>query len=242
MAPASIEAGKRPGWQPSRLRKRAGRGSLDAESETAAVDKLGHPEIGIILAVILLLALAVIPIARAAQKRRLQRLEPVFEPGSFRLAGLLPVWAEGRLDGYPCRYRISDPGKNNPGGAFLQLVATAPFPWQAVRQSAVTRTLSKAGILSDLQIGDPPLDDVLRFKAVYPDVLGAILRVEAAREALRRLAAGDAFVSVAARGSLLRVHWQPRRRGVDEDPEAVRRRLSEAIGLAVSLNYPPGLR
>jgi len=203
---------------------------------------VGHLGIAIILAVVLGLGLVVLPLVRASQKRRLARLEPVFEPGSFRLAGFLPVWAEGRLDGYPCRYRISDPGKNNPGGAFLQLVATAPFPWQAVRQSAVTRTLSKAGILSDLQIGDPPLDDVLRFKAVYPDVLGAILRVEGARESLRRLAAGDAFVSVSARGSLLRVHWQPRRRGVDEDPAAVRQRLADAIGLAVSLNYPPGLR
>ena len=201
-----------------------------------------QPELGIILAVVLILALVVLPLVRASQKRRLARLQPVFEPGSFRLAGFLPVWAEGRLDGYPCRYRISDPGKNNPGGAFLHLGVSAPFPWQAARQSVVTRTLAKAGMLGDLEIGDPPLDDVLRFKATYPDVLGAILRVEGARESLRRLAAGDAFASVAARGSLLRVHWRPRRRGVDEDPEAVRQRLFQAIDLATALNYPPGLR
>jgi hypothetical protein len=210
------------------------------QPETTIVGNLGHPEIGIILAVILLLALVVIPIARAAQKRRLQRLEPVFEPGSFRLAGL-PVWAEGRHDGYPCRYRISAPGKHNPGGAFLELGVTAPFAWHAARESLVTRALSRARMLSDLRIGDPTLDDVLRFKATYPDVLGAILRVEAAREALRRLALSEAFASVGASRARLKVRWQPRRRGLDEDPEAVAGRLADAINLAAALSYPPAL-
>jgi hypothetical protein len=165
----------------------------------------------------------------------------VFEPGSFRFSGGMLLWAEGRLDGYPSRYRISDPSKNSPGGACLELGVTAPFPWRAARLNAVTRTLAKAGMLADVEIGDLQLDDVLRFKAAYPDVLGAVFRVEGAREALRRLVSGDAFASVGARGNRLRVRWQPRRRGVDEDPEAVRRRISEAIGLATSLNYPPGL-
>jgi hypothetical protein len=211
------------------------------EPEIASVGIVGHPEIGIILVVVLVLALVVIPLARAAQKRRLLRLEPVFEPGSFRLAGLLPVWAEGRHDGYPCRYRIRDPGKNNPGGAVLELGVAAPFAWYAVRESLITRSLSRIHMLADFQIGDPTLDDVLRFKAVFPDVLGAIFRVEVAREGLRRLALSEAFASVGARRGRLKVRWQPRRRGFDEDPRAVTSRLADAINLASALNYPPGL-
>jgi hypothetical protein len=201
-----------------------------------------HFEIWIILAVVAVLALGVFPVLRAVQKRRLRPLRPVFEPGSFRLTGMVQMWAEGSLEGYPCRYRISDPSKNSPGGAFLDLGVAAPFPWRAARQNALTRTLSKAGVIGDLEIGDLQLDDVLRFTAAYPDVLGAVLRVEGAREALRRLVSGDAFDSVNAKENQLRVHWQPRRRGVDEDPEAVRRRIAEAIALAVALGYPPGLR
>lgn len=205
------------------------------------MDNVSDIELVIILAVVLALLLGVFPLVRAIQRRRLRPLQPVFEPGSFRLTGMVEVWAEGRLEGYPCRYRISDPSKNSPGGAFLDLGVAAPFPWRAARQNAVTRTLSKAHVLTDLEIGDPPLDDVLRFQAAQPDVLGAVFRVEGAREALRRIASGDAFASVSAKGSRLRVHWQPRRRGVDEDPGAVRRRISEAIDLAVALSYPPAL-
>jgi hypothetical protein len=192
-------------------------------------------QLEIILAIVLAVALGVFPLLRAVQKRRLRPLQPVFEAGSFRFAGTIQVWATGSFEGYPCRYRISDPSKNSPGGACLDLGVAAPFAWKAARQNAVTRTLAKAGMLTDLEIGDLQLDDVLRFKAVYPDVLGAVFRVEAAREALRRLVSGDAFASVSAKGSRLRVHWQPRRRGVDEDPEAHRRRITETIGLAVYL-------
>ena len=210
------------------------------EPEIAPLDIVGHPEIGIVLAVILLIALVVLPVARLVQKRRLQPLEPIFEPGTFRLAGFVPVWAEGRIEGYHCRYRIVDRSKNSPGGARLEIGVVAPFPWEAARTNAVSRTLSSLGMMRDFEIGDSQLDEELRFAAAYPDVLGALFRIDTAREALRRLVAGDAFAGIAARHGELRVRWQPRRRGVDEDPEAVRRRISETIGVATALSYPPG--
>jgi hypothetical protein len=213
-----------------------------AEPEARTVANVSHLELGVILVVVLALVLVVFSVIRAVHKRRLRPLQPIFEPGSFRLTGVIGVWADGSLDGYRCRYRISDPSKNSPGGALLDLAVTVPSPWRAARQNPVTRTLSKVGVLSDLEIGDLQLDDVLRFKAAHPDVLGSVFRVEGAREALRRLVSGVAFESADAKQGRLRVHWQPRRRGVDEDPETVRSRISEAIAVAVALSYPPALR
>ena len=194
---------------------------------------------GILIAGILLLGLVVVPLVRMVQRRRLQPLEPIFEPGTFRLAGFAPVWAEGRVEGYPCRYRVVDRGKNSPGGARLELGVVAPFPWHASPANVLTRALANVGVMRDLEIGDPQLDERLRFTAAEPERLAGQFRVDTAREALRRLAGGEAFAGIGTSDGALSVRWQPRRRGIDENPEAVRRRISETIGVATALSYAP---
>lgn len=181
----------------------------------------------------------VLVVARVVQDRRLRGLAPSFEAGTFAVTGFLTRWATGRVEGFECRYRVVDRNRNDPGGARLGVAARVPFHWQATRSSAASRAMVRIGVLHDVEIGEPQLDEALRFTAPDGVALKAALADLAAREALARLAATANFMAVScdARGAVVR--WRPRARGVDERPEVVAERIAAGLGLARALGWSP---
>ena len=53
------------------------------------------------------------------------------------------------------------------------------------------------------------------------------------------LAASENFESVRVRSDRVDVRWSPRMKALDEDPEALRRRLEYTTNLLVALGYTP---
>ncbi|MEW6337989.1 MAG: hypothetical protein AB1625_11395 [Acidobacteriota bacterium] len=181
-------------------------------------------------------------VASLVQGRRLRGLAGVFEPGSFGVSGFLPRWAAGQVGGYPCRYRVVARGKNQPGGARLEVRAVTGLDWMAIRPAAPARAMASAGVLQDVEIGDTQLDRALRFVARDPGALQGALAAEGPRAALGGLLCGTAFASILVRPDLVRVQWKPRTRGSDEDPAVVTGRIRESLTLLAALGCAPGAK
>ncbi len=183
---------------------------------------------------------AVAAVASLVQGRRLRRLAEAFEPGSFRVSGFLPRWAEGRVAGFPCRYRVVAPGKNERGGAKLEVRAVTGLDWMAIRPAPAARAMVGTGLLQDVEIGVSDLDRELRFVARDPGSLQGALGAEGPRAALSGLLESATFASLAVRPDRVRVRWKPRQRGADEDPDVVVARIRDSLALLVALGYAPG--
>jgi hypothetical protein len=183
----------------------------------------------------------VLVVARVSQDRRLRGLASCFEVGTFAISGTVARWARGRVEGFECRYRIVARDRNDPGGARLRVAALARLAWQATRSNAVSRVMVRVGLMKDVEIGDPGLDETLRFSATDGGGLKGALADARAREALRRLAATDNFYSATCDGDGLTVRWRPRARAVDENPDVVTRRIAASLLLLSALGCAPAV-
>jgi len=67
----------------------------------------------------------------------------------------------------------------------------------------------------------------------------SLLGQERARTALRALAETEGFTAVSVRVRRVTIAWSPRRPELDENPEALRRRLSAAVDLLAACGCPP---
>lgn len=126
------------------------------------------------------------------------------------------------------------------GGAKLEMRAVAGVDWMAIRSAAASRALASTGLLQDVEVGDPGLDRELHFVARDPGSLRGAIGTEAPRAALAGLLGEPAFSSILVRADLVRVQWMPRRRGADEDPGVVARRIRESLALLGAIGCGPG--
>jgi hypothetical protein len=95
------------------------------------------------------------------------------------------------------------------------------------------------GILQDLEIGDPDLDQRLRFTAEDETGLRSLFGSDYVRTAFREVLATENFATVRCRMDRLETRWAPRSRRLDEDGEILRKRLEVVVGLATACGYMP---
>jgi len=188
-----------------------------------------------ILAVV---AIGLVLVRRHAQRLH-DRLAPAFELGTTRRASSLPPAVEGLFHGYVCRYAIEQRSQYSAGGATLRIRVASPLKWSAARKGLGSALLASVGILRDLAIGDAELDAQLRLSAGDAPMLVSLLGQERTRTALRALADSEGFASITVRAQRADVKWAPRRPELDENPEALRRRLSAAVDLLAACGCPP---
>jgi hypothetical protein len=172
------------------------------------------------------------------QRRKLARLEPLFEPGSLRVARM-GGWIAGSARGYSCRYTIQNRSQYSPGGATLRLGVIAPINWAARKEGLLSRGMIRLGLAQDLKIGDPGLDEQLRFTAHSSSDLMGALGIGAARSALEHVSASERFQHVKVASGRCEVRWSPSNRRADVSPEVVRDRLEATLDLVTALGYPP---
>jgi hypothetical protein len=172
-------------------------------------------------------------------KRRAEKLGVAFELGTARPGSFLGSAVDGLYQGYSCRYQIQYASQYDRGGASLSLAVTSTHEWTAEVQKAGTELLAKFGLLKDFEIGDRELDEHLRFAADDEGVLKSLFGTEPVRVAMHILAASENFESVRARSGKVVVRWSPRMKNLDEEPEALRRRLQDVVSLVGACGYPP---
>lgn len=180
----------------------------------------------------------VVVLAIRAQRRQLSRLEPLFEPGSLRVRRFSGA-VEGRMRGYPVRYAVQQRSQYSPGGAALRIGAITPSTWSAHAEGVFSRAMARLGLAGDLELGDPLLDERLRFSAASTSGLLSALGTDAARAALARLSSGEGFRSLRVRGDRVDLRWAPYDRSRDLELESVRERATAALDLVVAAGYPP---
>ena len=176
---------------------------------------------------------------RSAGRRRLELLGPAFELGTARVPGALSTSVEGVFQGYTCRCTIEQRSQYSPGGAALRILASSPLQWNAAKQDIGSRLMAQIGLLKDVMIGDEELDEKLRFSGSDEASMLTVFGQEHTREALRELAGSDNFASITVRNQRVDIKWAPRKPELDDDPDALRRRLTVAVDLLAACGYPP---
>ena len=172
-------------------------------------------------------------------RQRTERLGIAFELGTARPGSFLGSAVDGVYQGYSCRYQIQYASQYDRGGASLRLAVTSNHEWTAEVQKPGTELLAKFGLLKDFEIGDRELDENLRFAGSDEGVLLSLFGTVSVRDALHILAANENFESARVRAGKFVVRWSPRTKNLDEDPEALRRRLQDVASLVIALGYPP---
>jgi len=191
-----------------------------------------------IAAVLIGVAIAAV-LMRRYGRRLLEKLSPAFDFGTCRRVGLFVFAAEGLYRGFTCRYSIEPASQYNPGGASLRLAVNATGRWSAEVVGVGTRLMVSAGILQNLEIGDPDLDQRLRFTADDESGLRSLFGAEHVRTALREVVTTENFARVRCRADRMEARWSPRDRRLDEDLENLRRRLEATENLAVACGCVP---
>ena len=192
----------------------------------------------LIAAAVTAVTIAIVAFAVRAQRRKLARLEPLFDPGSARVARM-GGWIAGLARGYSCRYAIQHRSQYNPGGAILRLGVVAPVQWTARKEGLLSRGMVRLGLARDLKSDDPGLDERLRFTAHSSSDLMGALGTSAARSALERVSASDRFQHVKVAFGRCEVRWSPSDRHADVSVEVVSDRLDATLELVTALGYPP---
>ena len=177
--------------------------------------------------------------SRRAGQRRLEQLGPAFELGTAKLPSALSSSVEGIYLGYTCRYTVEQRSQYSPGGATLRIGAASPLHWSASKADVGSRLMTNLGILKDVEIGDAELDERLRFSGSDQTSLLTVFGQTRTREALRELALSENFASIAVRDQRSEIKWAPRLPELDDDPDAVRQRLAQAIDVLAACGYPP---
>lgn len=184
------------------------------------------------------LALVLLVLARK-NRHRAEQLGVAFELGTARPGSFLGSAVDGLYQGYSCRYQIHYASQYDRGGASLRLAVTSTDEWTIEVQKPGTEFLAKLGLLKDFEIGDRELDEHLRFAAADEGILRSLFGTESIRNAMHVLAATENFESIRTRSGKVFVRWSPRMKNLDEEPEALRRRLDSVAALVVALGYPP---
>jgi len=204
-----------------------------------------NAEAGMVLALGLLLAVAVIAVAAALQRRRYRALVAAFEPGSCVVRAFS---VEGRWGGYLMRCTLQQRTQNSPGGMRLVVPVFAPSKWRAVAVGRGGQLVEIAalglihlGLLRDVEVGDPVLDSALRFAAEDPQNLAVMFQSESVRGAMRRLLALPNFRSLDVRRNRASVQFQPASKALDENPEVLRTRMTAVAGLLSAVGCSPAL-
>jgi hypothetical protein len=177
--------------------------------------------------------------ARAAGRRRLEKLGPAFELGTARLPSALSSSVEGIYLGYTCRYTIEQRSQYSPGGATLRVRAASTMHWSASKADLGSRLMTNLGILKDVEIGDAELDERLRFTGSDRTSLLTVFGQTRTLEALRELVRSENFASIVVRDQRTDIKWAPRHPELDDDPDAVRQRLAKAVDVLAACSYPP---
>lgn len=192
------------------------------------------------VAVAAALALVVVGIRRAGQ-RRLETLGPAFELGTARVSGALSTGVAGLYKGYTCQYTVEQRSQYTPGGATLRVSASSPLQWAVSRQDMGSRLMTQIGLLKNVAIGDVELDARLRFSGSDAASLVSVFGLERTRSPLRGLSDTENFASVTVRNQRVDVKWAPRNPSLDDNPDALRRRLAGAIDLLTACGIPPAM-
>jgi hypothetical protein len=192
-----------------------------------------------LVAAIIVVSIVFFAFVRRSARRRLEKLAPAFELGTSRAAGLLSAAVEGLYQGFTCRYTIIPPSQHNPGGASLRLKASSPLQWSAAIEDFGSRLMARFGIVKDVDIGDAEMDGRLRFSSGDEIALVGMLGQQRTRDAMRRLSALDNFNSITVRADRVDIRWSPRSAQLDEDPEALRLRLTAAVELVTACGMSP---
>jgi hypothetical protein len=198
------------------------------------------PILLIAIAAVVIVPIVVLSVSRRLALKRLEQLSPAFELGTAKMAGSFSNAVDGIYRGYKCRYRVEYASQYSPGGAVLQVVATSLSTWSVAVSDGASRLFSRIGLMQDLDIGDENLDERLRFSAADPGFLTTSLSTGAARSALTKLVDQPNFKNAEVTTQRLQIQWRPRNKQLDEDPDAVRRRLEIAVELLTALGMPPG--
>jgi hypothetical protein len=192
--------------------------------------------VGIVLAIILVVA-----VVKRSGRRRLESLGPAFELGTTRVVGPLGTSIEGIYRGYSCRLTIEQRSQYSPGGAALRVRATSPQQWSAHVDDIGSRLMVKVGFFKDFGIGDPDLDQRLRFSGDDESSLMSIFSTEAARTAIRSLSTTENFNSVTVRADRAEVKWTPRKPELDDNPDILRDRLEAVTEVLVATGSLPSM-
>jgi len=176
---------------------------------------------------------------RRSSQQRSEKLAPAFELGTTRMIGPFGTAMKGLYQGYQCRYTIEHASQYSPGGAGLRLQASSPLQWAASKTDAGGRLMVRLGLLKDFQIGDPELDQRLRFSGTDAPSLMSVFSQDRSRTAMRALANTENFSSLTVRTQRVDVKWAPRRPELDENPDVLRQRLEAVRALLEACGYPP---
>jgi hypothetical protein len=191
------------------------------------------------VAVVLAGVAVAIAVLRSSGRKRHEKLAPAFELGTSRLVGPFGMTLEGLYRGYTCRYTLQPASQNNPGGASLRVQVAGADRWSAEVVTAGSKLMVRMGLMQDLTIGDPDLDQRLRFAAGDESVLRSTFALESVRTAFHAAAGTPNFAGVRTTDDRVEVKWAPRQPDLDEDVEVLRHRLGVAVDLVVSCGYPP---
>ncbi len=194
---------------------------------------------GIAVAAVMIGVTIAVVMMRRVGRERLIRLAPAFEFGTCKKVGPFGMTVEGLYGGFTCRYTIHPASQNNPGGASLRIAVTGAGSWSAESAGAGSRLLVKVGVLEDLEIGDPDLDQRIRFTADDGSGLRSLFGADHVRTAFRAVLATENFAKVQCRPDRLETRWRPRDRRLDEDGDVLRERLEAVTGLATACGCVP---
>jgi hypothetical protein len=193
----------------------------------------------LLVAGVVLAAVIVIALIRRSGRRRLDNLAPAFELGTTRLVGPFGNMIEGLYQGYTCRYTLEQRSQYSPGGATLRVSAASPHQWSASVADMGSRLMVSIGILKDFDIGDPELDQRIRFSGTDEASILTVFSTTATRSAIRALSESENFASVTVRADRVDVKWAPRKPELDDYPDPLRTRLQAVIDLLTACGYPP---
>ncbi len=193
----------------------------------------------LLIAVVVAVSIIVIVMVRRSGRRRLDNLAPAFELGTTRVVGPFGNIIEGIYQGYSARYTVEQRSQYSPGGATLRVGATSPQQWSAGVEDVGSKLMVRVGILKDFNIGDPDLDQRLRFSGSDETTLLSLFSTTATRTAMRTLSDTANFNSVTVRPDRVDVKWAPRKPELDDNPDILRARLDTVTGLLTACGYPP---
>ncbi len=192
---------------------------------------------------IVVVAVAVLVLALSIHRKRYRVLETAFEPGS---AVVRMLWIEGRWSGFSFRYGIQERSQNSPGGARLTALVMAPGKWRAVKvrggaqlAELAAAGLVRLGVLKDVEVGDPVLDRELRIAGADVQNLAIALKTGSVRKSLYALVAMTNFHSIDVRTDRVAVQFRPRAKGLDENVDVLRERMTALATLLSALGYSP---
>jgi hypothetical protein len=193
----------------------------------------------LIAAAALIIFVVIAVVSRRAGRRRLAALAPAFELGTTRLVGFSGNAVEGLFQGFTIRYNVETPSQYSPGGVTIRLAATNPVQWSAAVEDFGSRLMARFGIVKDVEIGDDELDGLLRFSSNDEIALIGLFGIDRVRSAMRRLATGENFNSIGVRSDRVDVKWAPRNPVLDDNPDAARERMDQAVELLTAIGSSP---